>query len=333
MSVLAPEFFIKQFLNADYIEKSETIQSLWSGYGHISRYHVEHQGNRSSVILKAIDWKATTKHPRGWQSDLAHQRKVTSYQVEMDWYKNWSRDTQHSIRIPNFLSSLKQESAAYLLLEDLDASGFHVRCASLESHQASTVLHWLASLHAHYLVVAPNKDWPKGLWPHGTYWHLATRPDEWQAMAEGQLKQSAQRLDDAIRTCPYQTLVHGDAKVANFCFSADLSDVAAVDFQYIGRGIGVQDVAYFLGSCLSEAQLEADTDYLLDIYFSELARCIIARGESPDLAESVTQAWYRLFPVAWADFHRFIMGWCPTHHKNTSFSQRITQIGLDQVTP
>ncbi|MEC8483194.1 MAG: hypothetical protein VXY99_05180, partial [Pseudomonadota bacterium] len=110
-----------------------------------------------------------------------------------------------------------------------------------------------------------------------------------------------------------------------------LSDVAAVDFQYIGRGIGVQDVVYFLGSCLSEAQLEADIDYLLDIYFSELARCIIARGESPDLAESVTQEWYRLFPVVWADFHRFIMGWCPTHHKNTSFSQRITQIGLDQV--
>jgi len=123
MSVLAPEFFIKQCLNADYVEKSETIQSLWSGYGHISRYHVEHQGNRSSVILKAIDWKATAKHPRGWQSDLAHQRKVTSYQVEMDWYKNWSRDTQNLIRIPPYLSSLKHEPSAHEVLEDLDASG------------------------------------------------------------------------------------------------------------------------------------------------------------------------------------------------------------------
>lgn len=329
MSVLAPEFFIKQCLNADYVEKLETLQSLWSGYGHISRYSVESHGDRTSVILKAIDWEKASDHPRGWQSDLAHQRKVTSYQVELDWYANWSQITADSVRVPHYLGSFAQNSALYLLLEDLDASGFHVRCASLESHQASPVLHWLASLHAHYLVVAPNKDWPKGLWPHGTYWHLATRPDEWQAMAEGQLKECAQQLDNALRTCLYQTLVHGDAKVANFCFTEEASSVAAVDFQYVGRGIGVQDVAYFLGSCLSENQLEEDLEYLLDVYFSELARCMIARGESPDFAESVITEWYRLFPVAWADFHRFIMGWCPTHAKNTSFSRKLTQQGLN----
>ena len=331
MLVQAPELFIKRVMKADRVQCLEQVQSLWSGYGHLSRYRVTTADKKSSVILKAIDWSKALEHPRGWQSDLAHQRKVMSYKVELEWYENWSKVTTGSARVPHCLANFAQEAVVYLLLEDLDASGFHVRCASLESHQAGTVLQWLASLHAHYLVITPNVDWPKGLWPQGTYWHLATRPDEWQAMAEGQLKVSAQRLDDAIRACSYQTLVHGDAKVANFCFNEDLSDVAAVDFQYIGRGIGVQDVAYFLGSCLSEAQLEADIDYLLDIYFSELARCIIARGESPDLAESVTQEWYRLFPVAWADFHRFIMGWCPTHRKNTNFSLRITQTGLDQV--
>lgn len=331
MTVLAPEFFIKQALHADNVEKKQTLQSLWSGYGHLSRYTVTIAGATTSVILKAIDWGKVSEHPRGWQSDLAHQRKVTSYQVELEWYVNWSKATPDPVRVPHYLASLAQDSVLYLLLEDLDSSGFERRSTHLEAHQTSVVLHWLANLHSQYLTTHPEPSWPMGLWPQGTYWHLATRPNEWQAMAEGELKDAAQQLDKALQVCPYQTLVHGDAKVANFCFSADLSDVAAVDFQYIGRGIGVQDVAYFLGSCLSEAQLEQDLEYLLDMYFSELARCIIARGESPDLAESVAQSWYRLFPVAWADFHRFIMGWCPTHHKNTDFSQRITQAGLDYL--
>lgn len=328
MTFLAPEFFIKQVLNAEYVEHQQTLHSLWSGYGHLSRYTVIAEGMTTSVILKVINWSNAAAHPRGWQSDLAHQRKVTSYQVELEWYANWSKTTPDSARVPHYLASLTQGSMLYLLMEDLDTSGFDLRCSQLEVHQTTSVLHWLASFHAQYLTIAPPSDWPNGLWPQGTYWHLATRPDEWQTMAEGRLKDCAEKVDQTIRNCSYQTLVHGDAKVANFCFSADLSEVAAVDFQYIGRGIGVQDVAYFLGSCLTEAQLVEDLEYLLDIYFSELARCLIARGESPDFAESVTQTWYRLFPVAWADFHRFIMGWCPTHNKNTDFSWRMTEAGL-----
>ena len=49
-------------------------------------------------------------------------------------------------------------------------------------------------------------------------------------------------------------LAHGDAKVANFCFTNDQHAVAAVDFQYVGGGIGTQDVIYFLGSFCSEAE-------------------------------------------------------------------------------
>ncbi|SBS36280.1 Phosphotransferase enzyme family protein [Marinomonas aquimarina] len=332
MTTFAPEFFIKHTLRADYVAKQQTLQSLWSGYGHISRYHVTVGNSCSSVILKAIDWGQVAEHPRGWQSDLAHQRKVHSYQVELNWYAHWAQAAHSIARMPKYLGHYATGSTLYLLLEDLDASGFDLRCASLDAAQVSVVLHWLASLHAHYLTTDPAPAWPEGLWPQGTYWYLATRPNEWQAMKEGALKAAAEQLDQTIRNCPYQTLVHGDAKVANFCFSADLQEVAAVDFQYIGRGIGVQDVAYLLGSCLSEAQLAEHLDYLLDVYFSELARCIIARGESPDLAEAVAQQWYQLFPVAWADFHRFIMGWCPTHAKNNAFSRRMTQVGLDYLT-
>lgn len=326
-----PEIFIKRALHATQVTRENLVQSLWSGYGEVVRFSVQGSEIANSVVLKSIQFSEMKVHPRGWQSSFAHKRKVHSYQVETNWYQGWAECCQDSERVARCLTSWQQEGQVYILLEDLDEAGYPRRCSTLELEEVSVVLHWLANFHARFLQSDRQYDWPEGLWQRGTYWHLQTRPDEWKAMMDSSLKQSAEKLDDAINTACYQTLVHGDAKLANFCFSEDLSAVAAVDFQYIGRGIGVQDVAYFLGSCLSEDELSLHLDFLLDIYFSELSRCLISTGESPDFAEAVAQEWHDLFPIAWADFHRFIMGWSPTHPKNTPFSQQLTDQALRQL--
>ncbi|MBM6552388.1 phosphotransferase [Marinomonas ostreistagni] len=326
--MIAPELFIKRALRATKVTRMEQVQALWSGYGEIARYQIQGAAP-AQVILKAISWSHIPPHPRGWQSTHSHQRKIRSYQVEALWYQHWAQRCPDDARVPRLLAVHEDTDITYLLLEDLDQSGYANRHVQLDVSQALTVLHWLACFHSTFLRTPPhNDDWPQGLWQQGTYWHLATRPDEWQAMAPSPLKESAHGLDQALRACPYQTLVHGDAKVANFCFSDDDQQVAAVDFQYVGGGVGVQDVAYFLGSCLTESQLTTHLDYLLEAYFSELSRCLVASGESPDLAESVANAWQDLFAVAWADFHRFILGWSPQHKKNTPFSQALAQQGL-----
>jgi hypothetical protein len=229
-------------------------------------------------------------------------------------------------------------SETVLVLTDLDTAGFDIRKNRVEVQDIHDCLDWLASFHATFLNSKAD-----GLWECGTYWHLATRPDELAALNDIALRQAAPLIDQKLRQCRYQTLVHGDAKLANFCFrpnstTADSSTlnslprVAAVDFQYIGRGCGIKDVAYFIGSCLNEDQCEAMESQLLDYYFSILIDRVAQKNESVNTAE-LEHEWRELYPVAWADFHRFIKGWSPGHWKINSYSEKLTSDVIKNLQP
>ena len=73
-------------------------------------------------------------------------------------------------------------------------------------------------------------------------------------MKDSPLKENAFLIDEKLYQSSFKTIVHGDAKLANFCFTKDGCRSAAVDFQYVGGGCGMKDVAYFLGSCLTEEE-------------------------------------------------------------------------------
>ena len=169
---------------------------------------------------------------------------------------------------------------------------------------------------------------PNGLWSTGTYWHLDTRPDELNSMEEGVLKDSASRLDQLLENCEFKTLVHGDAKVANFCFSKDDKQVAAVDFQYIGGGCGMKDVAYFFGSCFNESECARWIPALLDFYFEALSNAL---ADSAVNTKELEQEWRSLFAPAWTDFHRFLLGWMPGHKKIHSYTRELTEKALKEL--
>lgn len=307
-----------QCTGASGVAGTEVIQELWSGYGKIVRVHL--QGcSRSSVIVKHIQPPAGSSHPRGWNTDRSHDRKVRSYQVETHWYKNWSRRCNDLCRIPQCLTVLQNGTENYLLLEDLDASGFPVRLTNIDWSHVEICLRWLANFHA--VFVGEN---PGGLWETGTYWHLETRPDELEALDDLALKRAATAIDSRLNSAKYQTIVHGDAKLANFCFSEDGGNVAAVDFQYTGGGCGMKDVAYFIGSCLNETECEKQEQKLLEFYFGELDKSL--QINQPELnREKLIAEWNLLYPLAWTDFHRFLKGWCPGHWKLNSYSERISK--------
>ncbi|MFK8055728.1 MAG: phosphotransferase [Saprospiraceae bacterium] len=301
--------FILQHTGATSAVELETIQELWSGYGKIKRIGLEGAAV-DSIIVKHVQLPKQQNHPRGWNSDVSHQRKVKSYAIEAAWYKNFSQGS--AARLPHCLAIQQESEDVLILLEDLDAAGFPLRKTAVNWDEISACLTWLAQFHASYMGRIPD-----GLWEVGTYWHLATRPQELAALDDYKLKEAASRIDQKLNACAYKTLVHGDAKLANFCFAND-GHVAGLDFQYVGGGCGMKDVAYFIGSCLNEEECERLEATILNTYFEQLH---LAMGSKNEALET---EWRSLYRVAWADFHRFLKGWSPGHWKINSYSERIT---------
>ena len=310
-------------LSAQSVEIVEEIQQLWSGYGRIVRLKV-FGGPYDSLIMKEIKPPTRTNHPRGWNTSTSHERKLKSYEIETNWYENYSSLCDNSIRIPKLILSNSDGQVRYLILEDLDLAGYPIRKSRLNKSEVKTCLSWLANFHARFM-----SNSGEGLWDAGCYWHLDTRQDELKEMADSELKEKASELDLVLKKTKYQTLVHGDAKVANFCFSEEGS-LAAVDFQYIGCGCGMKDVIYFLGSCLDEVLCEEWETELLNHYFEKLRKALENSKIELDLNE-LENEWRELYPIAWADFNRFLLGWMPSHQKLHAYSNKMTKRALKVI--
>lgn len=330
---------ICQLTGACRCQPGKVVQKLWSGYGVIQKVTLIGDA-RIDAVVKWVDLSKSRVNRRGWSGSTSHDRKVRSYEVEKNFYQHYGARCHAGPRVPALLGAMPIDDGAgwVMVLEDLDAAGFSIRKTHPSSENVRQCVDWIADFHAAFL-----GDTGARLWQRGTYWHLQTRPDEYAAMAEGPLKRSAVAIDRMLSDCQYQTLVHGDAKIANFCFADDgnpaggqKSDdqatvglVAAVDFQYVGRGCGMQDLVYLLTSCLSDEACERQWESILDQYFRRLGdRLGDPMGTTDASFSALEQQWRRLFPVAWADFNRFLNGWSPGHWKLTPFSQRMTDEAL-----
>lgn len=285
--------WIRSLTGASAVAGRESVQSLWSGYGEIVRVWLE-GADVPSVIVKHVT--------PGAGKGRSHERKLRSYDVERAFYRRYSERCDEGCRVARCLAAETTEVGWRFLLEDLDAAGFAGRRSQLSKSEAEACLGWLARFHATFLGVAPDQ-----LWGQGTYWHLKTRPDELAAIADAALREAAPELDRRLRKARFRTLVHGDAKPANFCFAKD-GAVAAVDFQYVGGGCGMKDVAYLLFGRRGWGSGDAGGGPLLDHYFRELRAAL-----DPSLDGAALESeWRTLYPVARADFQRFLAGWSPS---------------------
>lgn len=309
--------YLLKITQSSCCKEIEVIQSLWSNYGKISRYQLS-DSTFKTVVIKFVSLTQSSEHPRGWNTDFSHKRKVKSYEVETHWYEQWNQFCNDQCRTPKFIGSFSQGKDQWIVLEDLDVT-FPLRKETVNLLEVKVCLKWLANFHARFL-----NDKPEGLWEIGTYWNLKTRPDELEKLEDQELKSKAHLIDEILNNCKYQTIVHGDAKLANFCFSDSSTSsgsikVAGVDFQYVGGGCGMKDVAYLLGSCFSSSDYEIYEKELLDFYFSELEHSLKSSKLNFEFKE-LEQEWRQIYPIACTDFTRFLLGWMPTHQKLNKYN-------------
>ncbi|MGC4094312.1 MAG: phosphotransferase [Polyangiaceae bacterium] len=310
---------VRRLTGAERVSLEERVQELWSGYGELWRAELEFANEPPcSVIVKSV--QAPPAEPRDSAAERSRRRKLRSYEVEAAFYTRFSSRCDAGCRTPRLVACDGRAGAALFVLEDLDEAGFSARRRRVSRRDVDACLSWLAAFHATFLGVMPD-----GLWKVGCYWHLGTRPDELAAMADVELRRAAPAIDLKLRGARFVTLVHGDAKLENFCFDEPGSRVAAVDFQYVGAGVGVKDVAYFLSSCFDGAECAAEARRCLDYYFSELRRALAGRLADAELV-TLEGEWRALYPYAWADFQRFLSGWAPAYARDSYAIELTAQV-------
>lgn len=125
-----------------------------------------------------------------------------------------------------------------------------------------------------------------GVWMKGGYSHLATRrkeynelrvngDSEWSALCEPvelEERSIAELVDaflypasESVSSSAYQTLIHGDVKSENLFTSVDGSRVAFYDFQYVGLGMGVSDLAKLFTVSIPLRMLVEDEGDVYDV--------------------------------------------------------------------
>ena len=86
-------------------------------------------------------------------------------------------------------------------------------------------------------------------------------------------------------------------------------------------------MAYFLSSCLSPAECEEHAARLVDVYFEALSAAVAARHAGLDFT-ALEHEWRALYPVAWADFYRFLLGWSKGAYPFDGYSRRLVAEAL-----
>ena len=286
------------------------LQKLWGGYGDLWRGELTTEGGAAFVVVKDV-------RPPLDDGGLAHRRKLRSYRIEQAFYRRFAPRLGEGCRVAKLLAASEGQGALLTVLEDLEAVGFSGRRRITDS-EISSALGWLAAFHASFLGEAPGE-----LWKVGTYWHLGTRPDELSRMRHPALRAAASAIDARLSSARFRTFVHGDAKPENMCFAHD-GRVALVDFQYVGGGVGVKDVAYFLSSCLAPSACARLVPRYLDEYFAALSVALRAKLEPSELS-ALEHEWRELFPLAWVDFYRFLVGWAPGQYDPDAFSDDLVR--------
>lgn len=289
------------------IELGKPLKQLWSDCGGLYSARLRDE----NIVIKASRVPSSIKHSRIEQSSVAKNRKAWSYENELSFYQRHSDVLAEKKLTLQCFAVHQFNDSCYLALNNFESMGFrNLTCVNMSEIKA--VISWLAKFHAHFLQINNQEGFERG-----GYWHLNTRPDEYIKMNDSMVKSCAHVINERLKNSDFQTIIHGDAKLANYAFDHE-NAVLGYDFQYVGTGIGLQDLMLFLVSTLNSDSLYANHELLLSDYFCVL-HLETASYLSIEQQNSLESQWRALWPLVWCDYHRFLLGWKPDHERINDF--------------
>ncbi|RMZ67283.1 phosphotransferase [Pyrenophora seminiperda CCB06] len=204
-----PEDIASSLLAANglQLQSTKNIQSLWAGYGEISRLFATSEYSPDS--LKSYILKLVTPPPTK-TADEGHIRKILSYQVEQYFYSHLAPQMPASLPVAQYLGGINNHhsdgtSRTAMLLSDL-LEKYPVAGEKrnvLTETQTFAALDWLSGFHGFWwpqvkslnstsLVLPPLQEAKrdgrdavnKTVWLNGGYTYLATRRKEYENLAK-----------------------------------------------------------------------------------------------------------------------------------------------------
>lgn len=173
-----------------------------------------------------------------------------------------------------------------------------------------------------------------GLWCQGGYTYLDTRRTEYDSLKNDSdqewssqlcsptsssglsIAELAARFITSSSASPYQTLIHGDVKSENLFTTKSGDRVAFYDFQYVGFGLGVSDLAKLFTCSIPLSSLVDD----ISIVYGEakltmqkgeqrLLECYLERLMRTSGKQYIWDVFVRHWEVALVDWLRFQASW------------------------
>lgn len=261
-------------------------------------------------------------------NDPYTQRRRESYAVERWFYADAAnRVRSANLFIPKLLASdldgSKPWPAFCILMNDVSQQYPH-HPDFLSKDLAACALKWIAKFHALFWGES-STTWRRNLWDRGAFWttksvgtegvstawtgtmrYLEQKHPEYMTANTKSLGRRIEKAGAAIAHLlakesagsRYATLIHGDYKAANLFFQDDLESadsVAAVDFQFTGGGLGVEDVAYLLYPDARGDHFVYEEE-LLETYHDELILQLITqqKGGPSTMPFDIFQRYYEL---------------------------------------
>jgi 3'-phosphoadenosine 5'-phosphosulfate (PAPS) 3'-phosphatase len=234
----------------------------------------------------------------------------------------------HVVSQPACVGESPVYSKFALLLEDFSPDDGWSQIGLLSGTTLRAALTSLAEMHAFFWGFTNDKDYDtlsEAVWNQGSYWvpekqasnqfenidpqwrkhraNFAAALDVAGVTGHGAvtlenlgalLAKYAVRIAERVHAvdCSHRTLIHGDAKAANFFFR-DLDTagsgpgVGLIDFQWTGWGAGVVDVAYLIASSADISELSDDGRAELELlkYYRDQVVHFLARfGKADNVA-------------------------------------------------